>query len=173
MCYVAINGCPHHNTLCPRCDFNLDLHIITVSPGHWVKSKMKYYFNMYTQKVLSKQKQKWGGHTGLWSIGRWYLVTKRENLKMASKLLCLMGKNIYNSKWTVSTLLVRIWEIYYWKFDRFTRIALTRSVFELEKCFFFKWVRISPEIDWYHYQGASPAPSCIVRHKTLIKTPTS
>ena len=23
--------------------------------------------------------------------------------------------------------------------------------------FFFKWVRISPEIDWYHYQGASPA----------------
>ena len=26
--------------------------------------------------------------------------------------------------------------------------------------FFFKWVRISPEIDWYHYQGASPAPTC-------------
>ena len=23
--------------------------------------------------------------------------------------------------------------------------------------FFFKWVRISSEIDWYHYQGASPA----------------
>ena len=22
--------------------------------------------------------------------------------------------------------------------------------------FFFKWVRISPEIDWCHYQGASP-----------------
>ena len=38
--------------------------------------------------------------------------------------------------------------------------------------FFFKWVRILPEIDWYPYQGASPAPSCIVRHKTLIKTPT-
>ena len=22
---------------------------------------------------------------------------------------------------------------------------------------FFKWVRILPEIDWYHYQSASPA----------------
>ena len=22
--------------------------------------------------------------------------------------------------------------------------------------YFFKWVRISPEIYWYHYQGASP-----------------
>ena len=30
--------------------------------------------------------------------------------------------------------------------------------------FFFKWVRISPEIDWYHYQGASTAPTCIVCH---------
>ena len=39
--------------------------------------------------------------------------------------------------------------------------------------FFFKWVRISPEIDWYHYQGASPAPACIVRHQTMIKAPTS
>ena len=32
--------------------------------------------------------------------------------------------------------------------------ALTRSIFELEKCSFFKWVRLSPKIDWYHYQGA-------------------
>ena len=35
--------------------------------------------------------------------------------------------------------------------------------------FFFKWVRISPEIDWYHYQGASPAPTCVVRHQTMTK----
>ena len=33
---------------------------------------------------------------------------------------------------------------------------------------FFKQVRISPEIDWYHYQSANAAPTCIVRH--LIKT---
>ena len=46
-----------------------------------------------------------------------------------------------------------------------------KSIFELEKCTFFKWVRISPEIDWNHYQGASPAPKCIVRYQTLIKTP--
>ena len=45
------------------------------------------------------------------------------------------------------------------KFERFIKNALTRSVFELEKCssFFFKWVRVLPEIDWYHFQGASPA----------------
>ena len=39
--------------------------------------------------------------------------------------------------------------------------------------FFFKWVRILPEIDWNHHQGASPAPTCIVRHQTMIKPPTS
>ena len=32
---------------------------------------------------------------------------------------------------------------------------------------FFKWVRISPEIDWYHYQGASPATTCIVHSPAL------
>ena len=46
--------------------------------------------------------------------------------------------------------------------------AQTRPIFELEKCSFFKWVRISPEIDLYHYQGASPAHMCIVWHQTLI-----
>ena len=34
--------------------------------------------------------------------------------------------------------------------------------------FFFKQVRISPEIDWYHYQGANVAPTGVVRHR--IKT---
>ena len=34
----------------------------------------------------------------------------------------------------------------------------------------FKWVRISPEIDWYHYQGACLAPTLILRRQTLIKT---
>ena len=37
--------------------------------------------------------------------------------------------------------------------------------------FFFKWVRISPEIDWYHYQGASPALKCIVRVLNNDKDP--
>ena len=69
--------------------------------------------------------------------------------------------------------LARIWEIYNWKFERFTKNGLTSSVVELEKCsFFLKWVRISPEIDWCHYQGASPAPTCIVRHQTMTRTPT-
>ena len=32
--------------------------------------------------------------------------------------------------------------------------------------------RISPEINWYYYQGANPAPRCIVLHQTITKTPT-
>ena len=35
--------------------------------------------------------------------------------------------------------------------------------------FFFKWVRILPEIDWCHYQGANPAPTRIVRHRTMTR----
>ena len=35
-----------------------------------------------------------------------------------------------------------------------------------------KWVRIFPEMDWYHYQGACLAPTCIVQHQTLRKTPS-
>ena len=31
--------------------------------------------------------------------------------------------------------------------------------------FFFKWVRISPETDWYHYQGAKSG--------TYVNSPTS
>ena len=47
----------------------------------------------------------------------------------------------------------------------------TLSIFELEKCsFFFKQVRISPEIDWYHYQNANAAPTGIVRLRHRIKT---
>ena len=37
--------------------------------------------------------------------------------------------------------------------------------------FFFKRIRISLEIDWCYYQCACPAPSCIVRHQTMTKTP--
>ena len=45
--------------------------------------------------------------------------------------------------------------------------SLTWSIFELEK-----WVRIVPNIYWYHYQGAIPAPMEIVRHETKLTTPT-
>ena len=81
-----------------------------------------------------------------------------------------MVKNIHYSQWIVSNILVRIWKIFHWKFERYTKNALDQSIFEHEKCFFFKWVRISPEIDWYHYQGASLEPTCIVRHQTITKT---
>ena len=36
--------------------------------------------------------------------------------------------------------------------DRFTKTALTLSIFELEECSFFKWAKILPEIDW-RYSG--------------------
>ena len=65
-----------------------------------------------------------------------------------------------------------LWEIYCGNFERFIKNALTRSIFELEKCSFWKWVRTSQEIDRYHYQGASLAPMCIVWHQTMTKTPT-
>ena len=34
--------------------------------------------------------------------------------------------------------------------------------FELEKCSFFKWVKILPKMDWYHYQCAILAPLGII-----------
>ena len=97
-----------------------------------------------------------------------------ENLKMGSKSLWLMLKNIHDSHGTVSNsfgpylrdLLLKIWEIY-------EKCSNSVNFWARKMFFFFKWVRISPEIDWYHYQGASPAPTCIVRHQTMIKPPTS
>ena len=44
------------------------------------------------------------------------------------------------------------------------------SIFELD---FFRWVRILPEIDWYHYQGASPAPTCIVPYELSVTSEPS
>ena len=56
-------------------------------------------------------------------------------------------------------LRLKFWEIYY---------KCSNSVnFWARKMFFFL---NGSEIDWYHYQGASPAPSCIVRHQTMPKT---
>ena len=39
--------------------------------------------------------------------------------------------------------------------------------------FFLNGSKKFPEMHWYYYQGASPAPMCIVWHKTLTKKPTS
>ena len=36
---------------------------------------------------------------------------------------------------------------------------------------FFKQVKISPEIDWYHYQSAKAAPMAIVRHRIKGQPP--
>ena len=35
---------------------------------------------------------------------------------------------------------------------------------------FFKWVRISTDVDWYHHQGASPAPTCMLQMKNDLVT---
>ena len=60
---------------------------------------------------------------------------------------------------------MKFWEIY-------QKCPNSVNFWARKMFFFFKWVRISPEIDWYHYQGASPALTFIVRHQTLTKTLT-
>ena len=60
-------------------------------------------------------------HTGLWTIGRWYISDKYGKFKkMPSKSRCLMVKNVHDRQWTVSNifgpylrdLLLKIWQIY-------------------------------------------------------------
>ena len=92
---------------------------------------------------------------------------------MGSKLLCWIYKNITDGPWPFWK--IRIWYLrdFLWKTWEIYRKCSNSANFWARKMFFFlKWVRISPEIDWYHYQCASPAPTCIVRHRILIKTPT-
>ena len=48
------------------------------------------------------------------------------------------------------------------------QIALTQSIFELEKCSFFKQFRMLPEIDGYHHKCTNASPMGVVRH--LINT---
>ena len=75
-----------------------------------------------------------------------------------------MIKNISDIQWTVSNIFRPFLIDILSRFERFTKNALIRSIFELKNVLFFKWVRISPEMDWYHHQGASLKPMCIVRH---------
>ena len=59
-----------------------------------------------------------------------------------------------------------IWVIFFEKFERFALKCSNFVNFWARKMFFFfKQVRISPEIDWYHYQSANAAPTGIVRHR--------
>jgi len=77
----------------------------------------------------------------------------------------MIVRDIHNSHDTVSNifgpylrdLLLEILKIY--KKCSNSVNFLARKIF-----LFFKWVRISPDIDWYHHQGASPALTCIVWH---------
>ena len=83
-----------------------------------------------------------------------------------------MLNNTHDRRDTVSTNFQPYLRDLLLNFERSSENALTRSFFDLEKCsFFLKWVRILPEIDWYHYQGASSAPTCIVWDQTMTKTP--
>ena len=93
--------------------------------------------------------------------------------QMDPKLFNLIFKIIIVTRKTFQNLCFRFARISLKFFKDFLWNPLTLSIFELEKCHFFKWVRISLRIDWYHYQGACPAPLCIVQHETLIKTPIS
>ena len=54
------------------------------------------------------------------------------------------------------------------RFSLFSNYSNSVNIWARRMSFFFKQVRISPEIDWYHYQSASAAPNGIVRHR--IKT---
>ena len=98
------------------------------------------------------------------NIERWYLrKDKYGKLKKNTlKVTMFDSKNIPDSQWPVSNI-----------FGLYLRDLLLKIFWARKMFFFFKWVRILPEIDWYHYQGASPSPLCIVRHKILIKTPRS
>ena len=102
---------------------------------------------------------KGGRHTGLWNIGMWHFS------QMDPKLSILIPKVIIVAPKTFQRFIF-VFERFSLKNLRdFLWNALTLSIFELEKRFFFKQVRISPEIDWYHYQSANAAPTGIVWHQ--------
>ena len=78
------------------------------------------------------------------------------------KIIQFDDQNNHSSSKNVSKIYVLYLRDFLWN-------ALTLSIFELEKhYFFFKQVRISPEINWFHYQSGNAAPTGIVRHR--IKT---
>ena len=109
-------------------------------------------------------------HNGLWNIGMWHFNPNRSfESKMDPKSFNLIPKVIIVAPKTFQRFLFCIWEIFFKKFERFSLKCSNFVNFWARKTFFFlKQVRISPEIDWYHYQSANAAPTSIVRHR--IKT---
>ena len=92
-----------------------------------------WWFSLLSSWTMDEDMQeKWsrgGGHRGVWSIGRWYLIPKYGKL-------WLMVNNNHDGGETVSNPF-RIWEIYFWNFEKFIKNAQTLSIFELEKSSFF------------------------------------
>ena len=94
-------------------------------------------FKLFVSKCPNYGRER-EGHTGLWSKRRWYLTRKYGKFKNGVGNYYVWWLKIFMiAMRQFQTFLVRIWEIYFWKFERFTKNALTRSVFELEKCSFF------------------------------------
>ena len=104
--------------------------------------------------------------SGTW----WHLDPNRSfQNQMEPKLFNLIAKVIIVTPKTFQRFIFFISEIFFEKFERFSLKCSNFVNFWARKMFFFfKQVRISPEIDWYHYQSANAAPNCIVRHR--IKT---
>ena len=109
-------------------------------------------------------------HTGLWNIGIWHFDPNRSFWsQMDPKLFNLTLTIITVAPETFQRFMFCIWEIFFEYFQRFSLKWSNFVNFWARKMFFFfKQVRISPEIDWYHYQSANAAPTAIVRHR--IKT---
>ena len=100
----------------------------------------------------------------------WHFAPKRSfQSQIDPKLFHLILKIIIVSPKTFQRFLFCIWEIFFGKFQIFSLKCSNLVNFWARKMFFFfKQVRISPEIDWYHFQSANAAPTAIVRHR--IKT---
>ena len=106
-------------------------------------------------------------HTGLWIIGMWHLDSNWSiQSQMGPKLFNLIPKVIIVTPKTFQRFVFCIWEIFFEWFDRFSLSCSNFVNFWARKTFFFfKQVRISPEIDWYHYKSANAAPPGIMRHQ--------
>ena len=87
----------------------------------------------------------------------------------------MISSTVFNHLWGIKKSFKDFWWIFerFWiKFWEIPKICSNFANFWARKMFFFlKQVRISPEFDWFHYQGHSQALLGIVRHKTNRKPP--
>ena len=126
-------------------------------------------FFVFLRNQPFHKRGKGGGHTGLWNMGMWHFNPNRSfQSQMDPKLFNLIPKVIIVAPKTFQRFIFCIWEIFFEKFERFSLKCSNFVNFWARKTFFFfKQVRISPEIDWYHYQSANAAPMAIVRHRHI------